>query len=340
MPEPPYPLHESVRDKLDPEYVEFYNKHIINLQQVHYQPVQASRSSGVLIPGAGPLIPVGKQEDIAIRRQESDGPDVLVRCFTPPVDPEKGQTVPENGWPVLLYFHGGGWVLGNIDTENVVCTNICARARCVVITTDYRLAPENPFPAAVHDAWETLLWVRGAGRTRLNLDTSRIGVGGSSAGGNLSAVLAHRNAARGFPPLRIQLLNVPVTDNTADVSNNATYRAYEHAPALPAAKMLWFRNHYLPRKEDWANPEASPLFYPDDAPTWTQLPRAVVVVGELDVLRDEGERYAAKLDKAGVPVELHVMKGHGHPFLAMDGVLEAGRQAITYMVEGCKSAFA
>ena len=138
MPEPPYPLHESVRDKLDPEYVAFYNKHVINLQQVHYQPIEASRSSGVLIPGAGPMIPVGKQEDITIKRQESEGPDILVRCFTPPVDSAKGETFPQNGWPVLMYYHGGGWVLGNIDTENVVCTNICARARCVVITTDYR----------------------------------------------------------------------------------------------------------------------------------------------------------------------------------------------------------
>lgn len=208
------------------------------------------------------------------------------------------------------------------------------------VLTGFSLAPENPFPAAVLDSWETLLWVHGAGRTHLNLDTSKIGVGGSSAGGNLSAVIAHRNAARGFPPLKIQLLNVPVTDNTAEVETNSSYRAGEHMPALPAAKMIWYRKHYLPRKEDWSNPEASPLFYPDDAPTWKQVPRAVVVVGELDVLREEGEQYAAKLEKAGVPVELHVMKAQGHPFLAMDGVLEAGRQAITYMVEGCKSAFA
>lgn len=145
MPEPPYPLHEAVRDKLDPEYVAFYNKHIINLQQVHFQPVAASRTPGDLIPGAGPLIPVGKQEDVAIKRLESEGPDVMVRCFTPAVDEAKGEKVPENGWPVLLYYHGGGWVLGNINTENVVCTNICARARCVVITTDYRYAIRLPF---------------------------------------------------------------------------------------------------------------------------------------------------------------------------------------------------
>ncbi|EER39664.1 alpha/beta hydrolase [Histoplasma capsulatum var. duboisii H88] len=328
---PPYPLHESVASKIHPEYVSFYNKHIINQEQVHLQPVAASRTSGVLIPGAGPLLPVGKQEDISIKRKESDGLDVNLRCFTP-----IAEKAPAGGWPVLIYFHGGGWVLGNIDTENVVCTNICSRAECVVITVDYRLAPENPFPAAVHDCWEAVLWALSEGRTRLNLDISRIGVGGSSAGGNLAAVMTHRCAARNFSPLKVQLLSVPVMDNTADVSNNISYCDNEHIPALPAAKMLWYRRHYLPRESDWANPEASPLFYADESPTWSGVPPAIMMVGELDVLRSEGEKYAEKLIKSGIHVDLHVMEGMPHPFLAMDGVLQAGRDAITYMVEGCK----
>ncbi|EDN03846.1 alpha/beta hydrolase fold-3 domain-containing protein [Histoplasma capsulatum] len=328
---PPYPLHESVASKIHPEYVSFYNKHIINQEQVHLQPVAASRTSGVLIPGAGPLLPVGKQEDIFIKRKESDGLDVNLRCFTP-----IAEKAPAGGWPALIYFHGGGWVLGNIDTENVVCTNICSRAECVVITVDYRLAPENPFPAAVHDCWEAVLWALSEGRTHLNLDISRIGVGGSSAGGNLAAVMTHRCAARNFSPLKVQLLSVPVMDNTADVSNNISYRDNEHIPALPAAKMLWYRRHYLPRESDWANPEASPLFYADESPTWSGVPPAIMMVGELDVLRSEGEKYAEKLMKSGIHIDLHVMEGMPHPFLAMDGVLQAGRDAITYMVEGCK----
>jgi len=100
-PQPPYPIHESVKDKLDPEYVEFYNKYIINNQQVHYQPVKASRSSGTLIPGGGPPKPVGKTEDIAIKRTETEGPDVMVRCFTPLGDK------PADGWPAMVYYHGG-----------------------------------------------------------------------------------------------------------------------------------------------------------------------------------------------------------------------------------------
>lgn len=129
---PPYPLHESVRDLLDPEYVAFYNKYVINNQQVHLQPVAASRTSGVLIPGAGPMLEVGKIQDLTIQRQTTAGPPIPIRCFTP-----RGET-PVGGWPVMLYLHGGGWVLGNIDTENVVCSNLCVRGNCVVVTVDYR----------------------------------------------------------------------------------------------------------------------------------------------------------------------------------------------------------
>lgn len=130
--QPPYPLHPTIASRIDPEYAAFYNEHVISKQQVHLQPISASRSSGVLIPGAGPLIPVGKTEDFLVPRTESKGPDVPVRCFSPEGTP------PAGGWPTLLYFHGGGWVLGTIDTENVVATNICARGKCVVISVDYR----------------------------------------------------------------------------------------------------------------------------------------------------------------------------------------------------------
>ncbi|KAJ5670838.1 uncharacterized protein N7477_006201 [Penicillium maclennaniae] len=302
-PQPPYPLHESVRDLLDPEYVAFYNKHVINNQQVHLQPVAASRTSGVLIPGAGPML----------------------------------ENPPAGGWPVMLYFHGGGWVLGNIDTENVVCSNLCVRGNCVVVTVDYRLAPENPFPAAVHDCWEALLWLVADGPATLSVDMSKIATGGSSAGGNLAAVMTHKGLTLS-PPVhfRAQLLSVPVTDNTATVETNESYRRYEHTPALPAPKMIWYRDHYLPKAADRTNPEASPLFYSGD---WSPLPPALIMVGELDVLRSEGEQYAHKLQKAGVKVDLQVMKGMPHPFLAMDGALSEGRRCITLMCDALQKAF-
>ncbi|KAJ5196840.1 hypothetical protein N7449_007319 [Penicillium cf. viridicatum] len=329
--QPPYPLHESVKDLLDPEYVAFYNENVINNQQVHLQPVEASRTSGVLIPGAGPMLEVGKTQDITVQRRATEGPAVPIRCFTP-----KGQA-PPGGWPVMLYFHGGGWVLGNIDTENVVCSNLCVRGNCVVITVDYRLAPEDRWPAAVHDCWEALLWLIADGPSALSVDVSKLATGGSSAGGNLAAIMTHK-ALTLSPPVHFQaqLLSVPVTDNTATVENNESYRRYERTPALPALKMYWYRDHYVPNDVDRTNPESSPLFWQGD---YSKLPPALVMVGELDVLRTEGEQYAEKLQKAGVAVDLQVMKGMPHPFLAMDGALSEGKRCITLMCDALQKAF-
>lgn len=329
--QPPYPLHESVKDKLHPEYVAFYNKYLINAQQVHYQPVAASRVGGKIIPGGSDPLPVGKTQDLAIQRQESEGPDVQIRCFTPEGNP------PANGWPVMIYYHGGGWVLGNIATENAVCTNMCVRAKCVVITTDYRLAPENPWPAAVHDSWETVLWLFGQGKSLLSADVSKVAIGGSSAGGNLAAVMTNKALTRNDISFRLQLLVVPVTDNTASVTSNPTYKSCENTAALPAEKMLWYRRHYLPNEADWSKPEASPIFYPEE--NFKHLPPAVVIVGGLDVLRHEGEEYARKLRDAGVKAEVNVMEGMPHPFLAMDAVLEAGARAITILCTSLASTF-
>lgn len=216
---------------------------------------------------------------------------------------------------------------------------MCARAGFVVISVDYRLAPEYPWPAAVHDAWEALLWTSSdLGISKLGLDPSKLAIGGSSAGGNLAAIMCHKSAA--LPktlPIFIQLLIVPVTDNTATPATNKTYSTAEFTAALPAEKMLWYRRHYLPNEKDWANPEASPLFYED---AWEKQPKkALILVAELDVLREEGEQYGQKLEEAGVNVHLEVMKGMPHPFLAMDGSLTAGKQAITLMAEALKRSF-
>ncbi|KAI9738976.1 MAG: hypothetical protein M1818_005290 [Claussenomyces sp. TS43310] len=330
VPRPPYPLHESVKDKLHPQYVHFYNRNIIDSQQVHYRPVAASRTSGVLLPGAGPSLLVAKIEDHSIERTQSKGPKITVRCFTP-----LGER-PAAGWPVMIYYHGGGWVLGDVNTENNVCTHMCNRASCVVVDVDYRLAPENPFPAAVQDSWEAVLWTQTKGATLLSLDLSKQAIGGSSAGGNLTAAMCHRASSAGGPTFLTQLLIVPVMDNTSLPSNNQTWRSCEFTPALPAEKMLWYRRHYLPHQEDWVHPDASPLLSEHG---WETQPPALVVVGELDVLRAEGEAYARKLREAGVKTELHVMHGMPHPFLAMDGVLTAGAQTITYMCETLTSAF-
>lgn len=135
--QPPYPLHETIVHRINPEYAAFYNEHLLDKQQVHLQPVEASRTGGVLIPGAGPLQPVASTVDYDVPRVESQGPDVKVRCFTP-----LGER-PEAGWPVCIYFHGGGWVLGTIATENAIASNLCARGKCVVVAVDYRYSLPN-----------------------------------------------------------------------------------------------------------------------------------------------------------------------------------------------------
>lgn len=146
--------------------------------------------------------------------------------------------------------------------------------------------------------------------------------------------MCQRAATRKKLKFLLQVLIVPVTDNTADTSNSAKWRECEWVPALPAAKMLWYRNHYLPDKATWGDAEASPLLWEGD---WAALPPAVIVVGGMDVLCEEGEKFGEKLKGAGVAAEVHVIDKYPHPFLAMDGALQAGRDAITFMVEGLKS---
>lgn len=170
----------------------------------------------------------------------------------------------------------------------------------------------------------------------MSLNSSKIAVAGSSAGGKLAAVMSQRSVARNGPKILAQVLSVPVIDNTATIENNPTWKSCQHAPALPAEKMLWYRVRYLPDPDQYAHPEASPLFWQGD---WSLLPHATVIVGEYDILKSEGEAFAERMTKAGAQAKVCVMKGMPHPFLAMDGVLETGRESITIMCNAISSAF-
>lgn len=182
----------------------------------------------------------------------------------------------------------------------------------------------------MEDSWEAVRWLEGDGARLLNADMSRCVVAGSSAGGNLAAVMCQRAVSLGKSLFQGQILIVPVTDNTATAATNKAWKELEHTAALPAEKMLWYRAHYLPDEAEHVNPEASPLLWKGD---WSTLPRASIIIGELDVLSEEGRLFSERLQSAGVQSELHVMKGMPHPFLAMDGVLEKGRVAISLMCE-------
>ncbi|TFK57116.1 Alpha/beta hydrolase fold-3 [Heliocybe sulcata] len=185
---------------------------------------------------------------------------------------------------------------GELQVQPIVVSG----AKCVVVSVDYRLAPENPYPAAVEDVVDSLQWLYAKGSAELNVDVKRIAVGGSSSGGNLAAILALKAAEHNPPiPLVFQLLFVPVTDNVCNPNGQPHYSWHENRNTvwLSPERMIWFRNNYLPNLEDRAKWDASPLFAPDELVR--QVPKALVVLTELDILRDEGAAYGEKLRRDG-----------------------------------------
>jgi acetyl esterase len=222
--------------------------------------------------------------------------------------------------PVLVYFHGGGWVCGNLDTHDSLCRALANAARCVVVSVDYRLAPEHPFPAPVEDAYAATAWVSDNG-ARLGADPTRLAVGGDSAGGALAAAVCLMARDRGGPAITCQLLNYPATDYAFDT---ASYVENASGYQLTREGMIWFWNHYLATPADGCHPYASPLRAED----FSGLPPAIVITAEFDPLRDEGEEYARRLMAAGVPVHLLSYPGLIHNFVRMFPILEAGRAAI------------
>jgi acetyl esterase len=222
--------------------------------------------------------------------------------------------------PALVYFHGGGFVFGNLDTHDAVCRALAKESGAVMISVDYRLSPEHKFPAAVEDSHAATVWAA-ANAERLGIDARRIAVGGDSAGGNLATVVAMRCRDAGGPALASQMLINPVTDFSS--FETPSYRELGEGYFLTRAAMVWFAGHYLSSAEQARNPEVSPLLAPD----LSGLPPALVITAEFDPLRDEGEAYAQRLQQAGVPVTVTRYPGMIHGFVAMRGVFAGGRQA-------------
>ena len=256
------------------------------------QPEEVTRVDDRLIPG--------------------DGNDVPVRVYTPE-DAVGGNA------PLLIWIHGGGWVIGDLDTADATARALANRSGAVTVSVDYRLAPEHPAPAALEDCLAVLTWCVENGEV-LGVDASRVAVGGDSAGGNLAACLCQRVRDDFGPDIDFQLLVYPVTDctlSTASIDENA------EGYFLTKAGMEWFVGHYV-GEGDPKDPAVSPLH----ADTLAGLPPALVITAEFDPLRDEGEAYAAKLRDAGVPVEQVRYDGQIHGFFGLAGVLEDGRHAV------------
>lgn len=221
----------------------------------------------------------------------------------------------------VLYFHGGGWVVGSLESADSVCRFIAAESGLEVIAIDYRLAPEHPFPAGLEDAIDAYSWARA------ERPGARIAVAGDSAGGNLSAAvcIATRDTEAGPPDF--QLLFFPVTDLS---SKHRSYELFGEGYFLTEAHMDWYRAHYLPTEGSATDPLVSPLLASDAA--LTGLPPAHVAVSGFDVLRDEGLAYAERLRNAGVPVTVQLVEGHIHAFVNATGVGRLSSQALAESV--------
>jgi acetyl esterase len=220
--------------------------------------------------------------------------------------------------PLLLYFHGGGWVVGDLDTHDSVCRFLAASACVSVLSVDYRLAPEHPFPAAVEDAWAGFSWMA-ANAAALGADPGRVAVGGDSAGGNLAAVTCLLAREAGQLPA-MQLLIYPITD----VVGGESRRTFAEGFMLTKADMDWFNGHYLPAGADGTDPRISVLRAPD----LSRLPPAYVAIAGFDPLRDEGEAYALRMREAGVPVALVRHPGLIHAFANLTAISRSSRAAM------------
>ena len=251
----------------------------------------------------------------------AEGP-LRARVYVPP-------NTPPTGARGLVFFHGGGWVVGSIESHDRLCRVLADEASAVVVSIDYRLAPEHPFPAGVDDAIASTRWVLADAAT-LGLDPSRIAVGGDSAGGNLSALvaLALRDDTR---RPAFQMLLYPATDLTRALPSHAMFR---DGFFLGAAAVDWYLAHYLRGPSEATDPRASPLFAPDVS----RLPPAFVLTAGFDPLRDEGKAYADKMDRAGVKVEHLRVDGQVHGFLMLGGAITQAADTVHLLARRLRAA--
>jgi acetyl esterase len=270
-----------------------------------------------LVRRYGPLADVARVREVRIPLQ--DGAAVPARVLEPVNDPRA----------TIVYFHGGGWVLGGPDEYEHVARQLALATRCTTVLVDYRRAPEHRYPAAANDAWDTLQWTA----ANVAATGAPVIVAGDSAGGNLAAVVAQRARAEGGPDVALQVLVYPIADCDLDT---ASYLDPQNQLVLTRATMAWFWDLYVPDVRVRANADASPLRATD----LRGLPPAVVITAEHDVLRDEGEAYAERLRRAGVPVTARRFAGQMHGFFAMAGLLPGQAEALAYVARAIEERLA
>ncbi len=280
------------------------------MEQMTPQQLRAERAAraDAMAVLAGPLQEVARIENRTI---PGSAQPIPVRVYWP---------VEAENLPALVYYHGGGWVIGSLDSADHTMRALANSSGCVVISVDYRLAPEHKFPAAVEDAGAALRYVA-EHPGEFDIDPNRIAVGGDSAGANLAAVLCLMARDNGGPKIAYQVLVYPVTDY-ADA--RPSMQEFAQGYFLTKPMMDYFWNHYLARPEDGSHPHASPI----RAESLAGLPPAIVLTAECDPIRDQGEAYAQRLRDAGVPVSLKRCAGMIHGFFNLAGVIDGGKEAI------------
>jgi acetyl esterase len=271
----------------------------------------------------------GGATDVRVEDRTVPGPagPIPVRLYHPPAGDDRPAAI-------VVYFHGGGWVIGNVDTHDATCRDLASQSGALFVSVDYRLAPEHPFPAAVDDCSAALQWVH-EHAAELGGDPARLAVAGDSAGGNLAAVTAVQARDRQGPALRLQLLAYPVTDANFDT---ASYKENGEGYFLTAATMQWFWSHYTGSDLDGdrTDPRASVLRTED----LTGAAPAVVLTAEYDPLRDEGEDYGERLSAAGVTTEIRRYDGQIHGFLGMAGAIPAAAEILRETAATIRDALA
>ena len=275
------------------------------------------RSKNLLMPSLPE--PVSQINHVLI---PSENGEILARIFTPEGD---------GPFPVIVYFHGGGWVIANLDVYEPSCRRLCNAAESIVVSVAYRQAPEYKFPAAVDDAYNALQWIL-ENASSLNGDPLRVAVAGESAGANLATVSCLRAKDEESLLPVAQLLIYPVTDSQM---NSPSYLEQSDAKPLNAAMMQWFWGHYLNHSSEGEHAYASPLRAPD----LTGLPRAIVITAELDPVRDEGEAYAQRLADAGVMVHTRRYAGVSHEFFGLAGAVSKAKDAVDFAVDNLQQVF-
>jgi len=262
---------------------------------------------------------VAKVED---RNIPGPGGEIPVRIYTP-----EGS----GPFPILVWFHGGGWVLGDLENADGVSRHLTVGTRCVVVSVDYRLAPETKFPGPADDCYAATQWAA-QNAASINGDPAKIAVGGDSAGGNLATVICLMARDRQGPSLAFQLLVYPVTMRDFET---VSYEENADGYSLTRDSMLWFWDHYLASEADASNPYAAPM----QAESLKGLPPALVITAEFDPLRDEGEDYAHRLQDEGVSTKCTRYDGMMHGFFGAPAVLDKAKQAINEASAALTAAF-